>query len=171
MPGLVAAFPYPFLAVHYYPALHSFAKSHATLALFLGFLLAIGLGLLAQEFGSRIESEIIDKKLESDDPNHIETWFLYLRTKLPQDLVARGYIHDQVLFLRFELNMPPALFICWIGFAWLYLVGSTISLYGITAITGTAGLAIGYLIHEASVTAKNLARVRKEVLKDFPRPA
>lgn len=165
IPGIVAASPFPFVTVQYHPELLEFAVSHSTLAAVLGFLVSIGFGLLVQELGSAFEALVIDKRLSLTNPHHMDEWYLYLRCTLPQDLIGRGYIHDLVLFLKFELNFTSALLVCWFGLLWLFSLRPIFAAFHFAAITAGFLIVGGLFAYVSFKTAAVLGRVRKELLK------
>lgn len=166
MPGLVAAAPFFYLLVINHPDLLKVANEHATLSAILGFFVATGFGLIAQEVGTFFEASFIDPAISRRTPDHMEIWYRYLRHKLPPETVARGYIHDQILFLRFELNVPPALLFFWIGILCLHIGAGVFSRIAFNCLT--IGCLVGVVLFFALSfqTASNLSTVRREILKE-----
>ena len=172
IPGLVAGAPFLFVLLTYQPAVLDFADSHATLSTFLSFVASAVFGMITYDLGSHIEVSFIDRRLKrKSNSTIVEDWYRYLRSYLPDRLVAYNYIHDRVLFLHFELGMTAALPFCAVGTTWAWFVRcdfpTTWFIYSI------AGLffATFFFLYEACSTAQMLADLRKELLKGFGSPA
>jgi hypothetical protein len=170
IPGIVAAFPFCFITVHYFPDLWHFVIYYSNLAAVLSFLISVAFGLIAQEFGAQFEAKVIDVRLNQKNPEHLENWYRYLRCTFPVEPVGQGYIGNLVLLLKFELNLASALAVCWLGLLWLSVVKTTFSGDVFAWTTAAFFVAIVYLLYESFCTAENLARVRKELLKDVESP-
>lgn len=170
IPGIVAGAPFCFITVHYFPDLWHFITDYSNLAAALVFLISVAFGLITQEFGAQFESKVIDGHFTKKDPDHMECWYRYLRCTFPDEPVGQGYIGHLVLLLKFELNLSFALVICLFGLFWLSVVKPTFPVDALAWAAAAMLVAIAYLFYEAFCTAKNLARVRKELLKGVGSP-
>ena len=172
LPGIIAAAPFVVLAVQYYPRLWDFISTESATAVFLGFILAIGFGLISHDLGTNIERAWIDKILEKKDSEYMDDWYRYLRCTFDNSSppVGQKYIHDLLLYLWFELNLAVALAIGWIGTLLLQFLSPVLSPSTFKIITAISVLVIAYLLWEAYNTGKILARVRKELLKGIAPP-
>lgn len=122
---------------------------------------AIGVGMIIENFGSRIELKL-DKKINTEN-DHIGQWYDYLAC-VDNGLVGFKYISTIVVRLKFELAMAvssilviPPLFLVMTKEKWecwaLFLV--------VALLIATAG----YAIFEAKSSIKLLANTRGEILK------
>lgn len=165
LPGLTIGTPLVFAVENYQPNIFAFFEKHPTLSSFIIFVLATILGVLASEIGSNIESHLIDKLLKKKHPNLEENWYKFLRCSFPDTSVAKNYIDNQVLYLKFELGMASALLLGWMFSLWAWLVREdftkgwfiTLSLCGIVG--------VAYFLFEAYQSGNLLARLRNELLK------
>lgn len=170
IPGSVAAMPFIFLAVHYFPSLENFLSGNSLLAFLLSLIIAVGFGLVACELGSRVEDSVVDKINRSRDPEIDDIWYRYLRCAFATEPIGQRYIHELVLHLKFELNMGCALLITTAGSLWLNVVDTFISWCTFTFLAiGFVGAA-AYLAWEATATGLVLAKVRKELIKGVGAP-
>lgn len=169
-PGVIALTPYVFLLLHYHPEIYAAGIAHATLTTILGFLVSTGFGLFAQELGTRIEAFVVDPILIKKDNAHKDNWYKYLRCTFPDNLVARSYIENLVLHLKFELNTASALIISWVGLLWLMIVDAGFEVSTFFVVTGFIFVVVVYLVFEAVGTGKVLGRVRAELLKGIGSP-
>jgi hypothetical protein len=68
-------------------------------------LAALFLGLVIDDVGARIESSILDPRLERETGGkHMANWHAYLCSSIPREVVGRGYLRALVLRLKFELG-------------------------------------------------------------------
>ena len=180
IPGVLAMTPFVFVLGLYYPRLPEFIHDESGLAAFLGFIAAITFGLLSYEIGTIGEAEMLDrilvwwtrKKLTTESNPFLDNWYLYLRCTFDENKepIGQRYIHDVILYLRFELNMAASLLIGWIGILWLHNKGSVLSgdLFWYMSLVCFVGA--GLFLLAALSTGGILARVRAELLKGCQRP-
>jgi hypothetical protein len=170
IPGLVVGIPGLFVLQHYQPDMFSFADSHPTLSAFLSVVVSAIFGVLTYEIGTNIEVHWIDKHLEKNDSAFLDDWYRYLRCILPEGSVAHGYIHDRVLYLKFEVGMASALMLCIPIIIWAWVIRGDFKWSWFLGLTFILVVGIRYFLFEAQQSAVGLAKLRKEVLKGVGMP-
>lgn len=164
IPGLVAGVPLLFILEHFAPGTLKYMSANPTLASFLVLFGASTLGMIATQFGTRIEVWWIDRDLAEEVVDFESDWMRYLRCTLPDDLVAKGYINGRVLHLQFELAMSAAFVMFCAASTWAWSLHRSCTCGSLQTYLLIGLAAAIYFAYEAKSTAKLLARLRKELL-------
>jgi len=136
-------------------------NDHPAASTLVMFLVVITCGLIAENFGSRIEF-LFDKRLakKENHERHREEWFKYLQLAFKCEPVGQRYIRTLVLHLKFELGMAVASPVLAIGV--MFLRASDALRGGVFV---GAFILSGYFLFEASETHCALSEVRHELLQ------
>lgn len=170
VPGATASAPYVLLARAKHPAIGVFWNDHTTAALLIIAIAAIALGHILETLGSRIEARW-DARLDKISGKHRGEWYRYLRLTLVAEPIGQRYLRTVTLALKFELAMIVALPVMYVGVLWLE---TEMDLW---TTAGLVWLGIGvlvlclYLLYESFSSAQVLARVRRELVEEFYKPA
>ena len=161
VPGMLAVSPYVIVAQHYVPRVLTFWHDHdaAFTAIIVACMLAAG--LLLEDLGALLESQLIDPRLEHKDPDHIAVWRQYLQLRIKDEYVGQRYLRTIVTRLKFELAMLPAIISLWLGLLWvqcIHSVWTTRSFFVLSGFLASIGL---YLFIEARLSAGLLSSTRK----------
>ena len=146
-----------------YQSVKSLAYANHTETAFLLVLTSFIIGLLIENVGSTIESQIFDRWRESREgwENHELEWYSYLRRAYRVEPVGHRYMRTLVLHLKFELAIGVSLLLFASG---LFITNLSRSECWWT-MTG-CGLAAVYLIwFEALRSHFALSRLRQELLR------
>ncbi|MES2354024.1 MAG: hypothetical protein V4568_06380 [Pseudomonadota bacterium] len=165
IPGILAGTPYFFVLEYFYSDLSKHVTDHPTLSTFLSAVVSTAFGLIAYELGTSIENNRIDVALKKADPLFEDEWYKYLRCTFPVPPVAEDYIHNQILFLKFELSAVAALLISFPGTFLAWFLQGHPGYMSSAIVAASFMFGIRYFYKEAESSAKILARVRKEILK------
>jgi hypothetical protein len=170
VPGLIVGSPAVFVLQHYQPGLFDSIESHPTLSTFIGFIGAAVLGVLTYEIGTNIEAHWIDKRLKQTQSNFDDEWYRFLRCVLPERAVARDYLNDRVLFLKFELGMSSALPLCLMISSWAWIIRGDFCTRWFIPLAAAIVVGTIYFLFEATQSGAGLARLRTELLKGMGEP-
>lgn len=165
IPGAVAVAPFVILVGYYVPVTFEFWDDHPAAVVSIITVAAIAAGLILDNIGTHIESQLFDEWLEKCRTGHKANWRTYLGLELKDELVGQRYLRGRVERLKFELSMGPALIIFAIGLTWLQII------YGIWrwpgfavlfALLTASGLA---MLYEAYKTACVLSDTRAVIIE------
>ena len=168
LPGALATFPYVLLLNNYFPEVERYRAQQDFVYYALLFLAVLGVGLILEDIGARIESGwdklLIRKNQECADLE--ETWWKYLALTYDKEPIGQGYLRSILLRMKFELSGGVAMLVCAAGLAWLWcegwyvgtrlLVGASLSLLALAF----------YLFWESYRGAALLARVRRVLVQN-----
>lgn len=162
LPGAVALLPYAAVLWYDYPGLRLFLESHPTGYSLVFLLLALALGFILEDVGSRIEGLIWDELIEKETRCQQSDWHLFLLMDPVKDreMVGHRYLRTLTLRLKFELSIGLALLTAWIGVLWLDSIAILFSPPAVLWISSVLGIASGYAIWESYGTSWVLAKIR-----------
>ena len=165
IPGGLAILPYVLCIYLSSDALKEFFELHQLAIAVTYVLCAIAIGMIIEDFGSRVEvlyDKIIDGKAGS---THNADWDKFLKTSFDPQPIGLAYVEIVVMRFKFELSFSISLIIAIIGFAILNhshnIVSGGIQFYIIL----TTVLLVSYLLYEAYSAAKLLGRTRALLLQ------
>src|SRR5215472_18557676 len=162
LPGLTAISAW-FVFLAQRPSLGELVHRNHTETAFVLMLVAIFVGTLIDDLGTRIESRWLDAGRERRTGGlHGEEWWAYLRKPFAAEPSGRRHLRRLVARLKFELGVPvgvvvtaPALWLNpALGRPWAALT------------TALAVCLSAYLLVEAAATHDVLGKLRHELLKD-----
>lgn len=174
VPGLIALFPFLLIVNNFYPDWFHLPQDKKGFEIFLLVIFALGSGFIMDSIGSHIEVGFIDKKLQCkskiEGRDHWRTWYKYLRLDINSSIkpVGQKYIHQQVIHLKFEVNLAASILFSWVGFILFQIQTTRFDWISFIIILVLSPIAVGYLIYEAYLSGKNLGKVREELLKGPP---
>lgn len=118
VPGIMAAAPFVFVSLHFYPMLFNEFERYQIFYITIMLAIIIAVGLVLEDFGSRLEVSFWnDISTDKDDDN----WYEYLnkpRTNAPSD----SYIRSIVMRMKFESSFAFGSVFFAIGITWLFLL-------------------------------------------------
>lgn len=117
-------------------------------------------GMLMENLGSWIESNILDAMQKRTNRRFIEEWWQYLLVVYKSDPVARSYLRSLLQRLKFELDSAAGLFVCASGSLLLDLP----TLWRICLPALCIVLATFLILIEARTTHKLMGKVRHALL-------
>ena len=125
------------------------------------FLVILTCGLIAEDWGARIE-RYFDERLTKEVAykHHIEEWFDYLRLAFDKEPVGHRYLRTLVLRLKFELGMTVASVPVALGTFFIKIP----CIWHLIALFIVGGLFLYFLL-EAKSSNKALSDLRREMLK------
>lgn len=163
VPGFYALAAWLVVGWQTHPTLSILSRDHPAASTLVMLLAVITCGLIAENFGSRIEY-FFDKCIRKRKgyERHQEEWFEYLRLAFKCEPIGQRYIRTLVLHLKFELGMAVASPSLLIGA--IFLRVSAAARGGICAL---ALASLGYFAFEARASHRALSEVRRELLKKY----
>ncbi len=163
IPGGFALLPYGALGYLCNNKVATYFESHQSGVMILYAFLSIAVGLILEDFGSRIEA-FYDRIANKPDSTHIKDWNTYLRTYFDKEPIGVSYIKSLVLRLKFELSFSLSIFVFLIGFCILNSCQALLSCKAFCGISiALLALAI-YLLYESFTGSMLLGKVRKNLL-------
>jgi len=165
-PGTIALGPFVLLLGHYVSPVPQFWLQHPhAFALLLG-MSVLAAGFIIDNVGSTVERYWWDRRIDTaTEKKHMENWCAYLKLQMQDEIVAQRYIRQKVTQLKFELAMPPALAIFWLGLLWLQLTQGIWSTVGFILATVPIWAGCAYLLWESGKTANVLSETRALLLE------
>ena len=171
-PGLLASFPFILLFFDARPDVRDFfLEDSKGLLVTSVVLVALVMGIILENIGSRIEVNIYDNKLASAKRDYFETWERFLLIQYQgQEPIGHRYLRNILFRMKFELSTGAGLIIMTAGLG-LYNVDHIIfrSLLINTAIVYILPLATSvYLLgFEGWRSAEVLAECRKALVEKY----
>jgi hypothetical protein len=162
IPGAIATSSWFVALLWKYPTLQTLVAANHTETIFLLLLAMLGLGLICENLGSRIEI-LYDGLAREQDGEFDSVWFSYLRTAFVAEPIGQRYLRTTVLRLKFELGSCVGIAIADAGVLWLWQLALPWQ-RALTMLGGSVFL-IGYFIWESWATHGLLAQTRRELLK------
>lgn len=163
VPGAIASFPFFMLATKYFPDLATYRDAFVVPYYSISFLLVLAVGLLLEDIGSLIESEVWDSWLE-ERYDLDAVWEKYMAATFAIEPVGQRYIRTVVLRLKFELGCSIAFVPFLLGLAWLTAAFCLISWRSYVFAAIASVCVATYLLWESYRGAKVLARTRRIIL-------
>jgi len=170
VPGSTATAPSLLVVFYYYPNLFVFWEKHSGFMLTLFILLAMGVGVILDNFSARIEKvfwdDLLDKKHVKDPEStrqHSLEWKAYLGLEYNEKSIAENYLETILLKLKFELGLGFGLFFGWSGLLWYQVIADE-WVYWKFCITSLFLLVI-YLFFESYSSSDVLGDIRHSILK------
>jgi hypothetical protein len=161
LPSAVAISVWCVCIIQRFPPLYRFADANHVEFAFAVVLITLFVGLLLEDLGSRIESTLLDPKLDAKtDHEHERVWWLYLRTAYKVEPIGQRYLRTIVLRMKFELSTCLALILFTIG---LFFVNMPVG-YALMTCAFTVALSI-WLFFEARESHELLDSIRRELLR------
>jgi hypothetical protein len=161
LPG-VAALSSWFLLAMKNAKIYALVNNNHTEATFVLVMIALFMGLVAEDIGSRIERSFDSRRDRMTDGAHMREWWAYLRLAFEVEPAGRRHLRNLVARLKFELGIPVGLLICIPGI-WMLDLSYKWS-FGLTILGVVVGL---YLFCEAVATHRVLASLRHELLGEI----
>lgn len=133
------------------------------------FILSLTVGLLLEDIGSEIESEIWDKFNKKKYPNHETEWIEYLKLKINENdlIIAQKYLRTILIRMKFELSLGLALVVMIIGISilkhYINFCQSSCQFWWVCVVIPSI-IAI-YLFYESWHSSKLLIKTRKTILE------
>lgn len=144
-----------------------FVTDHAIAAAWISGAIVL-MGLVLENLGSMVESQVFDRILERLTGNHYEYWRRYLLLSFKIEPIGQHYLRTRVLRLKFELGMISAIPIALFG--WLAL-NSRHQVPGVHPCWLTLGAtaALIWFIVEAYANSRGLSKLRKDLVDQYSR--
>ncbi len=168
IPGAMAITVWFIALLQKFARLRAIADANHTETIFLLTLASIAVGLLVEDFGSRIEKRFDEWLVAKPGfALHRDEWKSYWRVVFKAEPIGQRYLNTILLRFKFELGTAIALL-----FAATGLLFTTLSLCSALAGMGVALLAAYLLMEEGRSSHRLLSEIRHEILKGaIPYPA
>lgn len=173
IPGLVAMAPFAWLYYMEYRQCDTcgvlgMLRANKEVAFFLCVVLAVGVGMVLENIGGRIEATLLRNMVCRSDINALKVWDLYLRTVVKEPPVAGYYLTSMLVRLKFLLCFLPAFTTATVGVGILLVQGHlhlccTARLVVVTGLLGLSVLFAFDLYHLMLVLHKTRVRVLQGV--------
>jgi len=165
IPGALAISSWIVAILWKFPSLRQLSSQNQTPTVWLIVLLTIMVGIIIEDWGTRIETRWDKRADKKTKDEHTKNWCTYLRTSFIADPIGRRYARSIVLRLKFELGVFFASIISVLGLGWLLYLGMQCGV-GLTMILLCSSLA-AWEYKEAADTHKLLGTVRAELVKEI----
>lgn len=183
IPGFISIFPYLFVTRAYYDGLELFWNKSPYPSMATIFIMALTVGLILEDIGSRIEcywDKLINNSIEHPIlcPTNSSTkcplkntisiddnWNDYLKLELKDEIIGQRYLKTILTRMKFELSMGPALFISASGFLWLNSKTEIMNPYSCFIIFILTNILGSYILCESFEGVKLLKRVRQIIIE------
>jgi len=161
--------PYLFLIDHYFPGFVALRAGNEIIAFTVMTLAIIAVGMVLEDFGSRIEVllwALITRKSTVEN----EEWEKYLRTSFEKQPVGVTYLSEVLMRMKFENSFAPAILIMAFGLWVLHHIDYIKADTPINVGIGVAVLLAIYLLYESYSGAKVLIQVRRQIVSSVNVP-
>jgi hypothetical protein len=168
LPGAIAIAPYVLLVNFYNPPIERFWHDYPGLFSAITIGAALSVGMILENLGSRIESELWDVLVSKETDCHQEDWYRFLALAPTQERIGHRYLRTITLRMKFELGFGLALFVMWFGMLWLD-AARTLWAYDTVILLSAIVLALSaYLLWESLGSVWLLGILRHLILNDAP---
>lgn len=112
IPGLVALLPYLVLLFHEKSEFEEYLLNEGKTLLIVSIcFLALIIGIMLENLGSRIEVYIYDTWQKKEHTNYMDVWYAYLTIAFEKEPVGQRYLRNILFRMKFEVSMACALLI------------------------------------------------------------
>lgn len=162
LPGSVALAPYASVLLSVHTGVSGFLESNPGGFYFCFLLLALALGFLLEDAGSRIEALAWDWLIEKETGCHDRDWVSFLKSTPVNgaEPVGHRYLRTLTLRLKFELSIGLALLVGGVGVIWFDALVAHWSHKTLVCVVGTIAIGASYALWESYDTSWVLASVR-----------
>ena len=161
VPGFYGTSTIALSLLQHFPLLKQQMDAYPGLAAAVFLLSVLTAGLIAEEFGARIEMSF-DRALSKNVKyeSHFEEWFAYLRLAFDKEPVGHRYLRSLVLRLKFELGMIVSTVPFWLGTLTL-----CVPCFWRCLMMVLSAILAAYLLFEARCSNETLSELRREMLR------
>jgi hypothetical protein len=164
IPGAIAVAPYVIIVQHYIPRVLEFWKEHDTAFSAIVVACVLAAGLLLEDLGAILESQVLDRLLDKRHPGHRDNWDRYLQLRIKDEFVGQRYLRTMVTHLKFELAMLPSILCLWVGLLWVEVLHDVWKGCGFLLLSLFLLAVSVYLAVESYFSARTLGSTRKLLL-------
>lgn len=164
IPGSVALSTWVIALVLKFEKLRNLITANHVESAFILFVAVILVGMIIEDLGARIESNLDDRADEKTNGKHFRDWYAYLRTAFVCEPIGRRYIRTLVTRLKFELDTAVGTLIAAVGMVVLWCWGYSSAGVMIAMLVVSVILICYLVLLEARATHRLLARARSEMV-------